>query len=456
MHEELLSAFENCMDFTNRSYQEGQLQIVYLSSLVGNEEMHRDIILPFANTEGIDIMSILNKPPYIFSCNLAECIQGVLDGKAVLLYHDYTYLVDIRHAKGRSIEESKVESIILGPHESFVENVSQNISLIRNRIKSSQLKTVKLVVGSTTQTDVVLMFLDDIINQELLLEVKTRINAIETKAIYGATMVTQLLEENPDSVFPQFMLTERPDTICAHIVQGRIVCLVDGSPSAFSMPSNFFDFFITPEDYNQPWIIGVVLRVLRFVGFFITFVLTPFYVAITTFHYEVIPFNMLLNLTESRKNVPFPPLLEALIMEFTIEMLKEAGARMPTKIGQTIGIVGGIVIGQAAVQAGFTSNILIISVAISAIASFVIPNYIMSNAIRLFRFLLIFLAGGWGMYGLVLGIAGMIVHLASISNFGTAYLTPTAFKSIRKWIGTIIRGPTRQLRQSPLHSKEKQ
>lgn len=247
--------------------------------------------------------------------------------------------------QGRSVQESSNEAVIAGPHDGFVENMAQNISLIRNRIKSEHLKTFKLTVGTVTKTDVVLVYLDDIVNNELLEDVKNRLQSIHIKAIYGTPMITQLIEDNPGSIFPQFAMTERPDASCSHIVQGRIVCLVDGSPSAFSLPSSFFEFFSSPEDYYQRWLVGSALRIFRFLGLFVSLVITPLYVAVTTFHYEIIPFNMLLNLTESRRKVPFPPLLEAFVMEITIEMLKEAGGRMPTKIGQTIGIVGGIVIG---------------------------------------------------------------------------------------------------------------
>lgn len=454
MMSKLSEVFNDCMDFQKRSFCEDHLQVAYLSTLIGNDELVRELLHPLSKLEERDILNLLTTPPFQSAVSLDECIKGVLEGKAALCYKERGFLIDIHHVEGRSIQESSIEGVISGPHDGFVENITQNISLIRNRVKSEHLKTFKLTVGSLTKTDVVLVYLDDIVNQNLLADIKKKLQAIRIKAIYGTPMITQLIEENPGSIFPQFVMTERPDSSCSQIVQGRIVCLVDGSPSAFSLPTSFFEFFSSPEDYYQRWLVGSSLRLFRFLGLFICLVFTPLYIAVTTFHYEIIPFNMLLNLTESRRKVPFPPLLEALIMELTIEMLKEAGGRMPAKIGQTIGIVGGIVIGQAAVQAGITSNILIISVAVSAIASFMIPNFIMSNSVRFLRFLLLFLAGFTGIYGIVMGIGLIIAHLASISNMGTSYLDPVAPMKFREWLDTFIRGPIQTLKNEPTQPKE--
>lgn len=246
-------------------------------------------------------------------------------------------------------------------------------------------------------------------------EAISRIQAIEMDAVYDTSMLIQCIEDSPKSVFPQFITSERPDAIASKLVSGRVVGLCDGSPSAFSAPTSVFEFFSSSDDYYQRWMVGTGIRLLRFVAFIITVAFTALYVSVTTYHYEMIPENLLIPLTESRSRVPFPPLYEALLMETTIELLREAGARLPTKIGQTIGIVGGIVIGQAAVQAGLTSNILIIAVAISAISSFVIPSYAMSGSIRIIRFGIIVLAGIWGNFGIAIGFTAIIIHLGECS-----------------------------------------
>src|SRR5690606_4562141 len=253
-----------------------------------------------------------------------------------------------------------------------------------------------------------------------------RIELIEVDAILDGHMLIQYIDDFPNSIFPLFSVSERTDTAVSKLAEGKIIGILDGSPSVFSAPSSFFEFLASPDDYYQRWILGTATRLLRFAALVITLTFTALYVSVTTFHYEMIPEALLLTLTESRSRVPFPPIYEALLMELTIELLREAGARLPTKIGQTIGIVGGIVIGQAAVQAGLTSNVLIIAVASSAIASFVIPSYVMSASIRLVRFGLIILAGTLGDFGLMIGIAAIVIHLAGLKSLNTSYLTPVA------------------------------
>ncbi|MCC3375461.1 spore germination protein [Cohnella sp. REN36] len=451
----ILKEFDKCMDVSHRRFASLGMDVVYLSYLVGNEELYRDIIQPFSKASEREAAVILDNPPYAEAKDATACVDGILAGRAAIFFRDKTYLVKIDTSTGRSIEQSESETVISGPHDGFVENMEQNLSVLRRRIKSSHLKTIELPVGEISRSNVVLVYLEGIANDELVQMLIERIRSVEIDSIMDASMFVQLIDENPDSVFPQFLTTERPDAVASKILGGRIAGFVDGSPSVFCTPTSFFDFFSSPDDYYQRWLLGTSLRVLRLFGFLITICFTAFYVSITTFHYEMIPHTMLLNLTESRSRVPFPPLIEALLMEGTIELLREAGARLPTKIGQTIGIVGGIVIGQAAVQAGFTSNILIIAVATSAIASFVIPSYIMSASLRLIRFGLIILAGILGNLGLIMGIGFVMIHLAGITNLGTSYLTPLAPFNFGDVLDTFVRGPFWALRKRPSIVKTK-
>ncbi|CAM4485315.1 spore germination protein [Paenibacillus typhae] len=257
----------------------------------------------------------------------------------------------------------------------------------------------------------------------------------------------------PNSVFPQFLTTERPDVAVSKLTAGRIIVMIDNSPTALSAPASFFEFFSSPDDYYQRWALGTALRLLRYLALVITITFTAMYVSVTTFHYEMIPEALLRTLAESRNRVPFPPVYEALLMEIMIELLREAGARLPSKIGQTIGIVGGIVIGQAAVQAGLTSNVLIIAVASSAIASFVIPSYMMSASIRLIRFGVIILAGIWGNMGLVIGMALIVIHLSGLTSLGTSYITPVAPMKTKDWKDVFIRAPFSMLRSRPSQTR---
>lgn len=233
-------------------------------------------------------------------------------------------------------------------------------------------------------------------------------------------------------------------------MEGRAAVLLEGSPLVLTAPANFFEFLQSPEDYNQRWIVGTGLRLLRGIALFTTLTFTAMYVAAMTYHYEMIPEDLIITIAESRQRVPFPPIIEALLMELMIELLREAGARLPTKIGQTIGIVGGIVIGQAVVAAGLTSNILIIAVASSAIASFVIPSYTLSNSIRILRFGLILAAAIYGVFGIVLGLAFAIVHMTSITSLNAPYLAPVAPSYPKDWKDVFIRVPFRWLKTRPV------
>ncbi|MBB3112096.1 hypothetical protein FHS18_004174 [Paenibacillus phyllosphaerae] len=440
-----LKEFAGCFDLGYRTFPRNQVHAVYLEYLIDADQLHRQLNQPFLEADDAQAAQLLTQSIFQPITTLNESVDSVLYGSTMLFFQGQAYALNLARSIGRSIEQTETETVIAGPHDGFVENLIENIALIRKRIRSSHLKFISLSVGEVTKTQVVIAYIEGLANDHFVKQLKTRIHDIEIDALHEANMLVQLIDDNPNSYFPQYMVTERPDSICSKLTSGRVVGLVDGSPSAFVAPTSFFEFFASPDDYYQRWHLGTALRILRFIGFAITIGFTAIYVSVTTYHYEMIPHTMLLNLTKSRSNVPFPPLYEALLMETTIELLREAGARLPTKIGQTIGIVGGIVIGQAAVQAGFTSNILIIAVASSAIASFVIPSYTMSASIRLLRFGLILLAGFWGNFGLILGIGFIIVHLSGITNLGSSYLTPAAPMNRTDWLDTFIRGPFSKL-----------
>lgn len=444
-----LEQFEDCADLVHRTFAGNSVNVVYLSFMVGSEDLMREVVQPFTGVNDEEAAAILTHGSYKLAENAYECIDGIVDSSAAIFLGNQAWLISIARMVGRQIEQSETETVIAGPHDGFVENPTENITVIRRRIKSSRLKILKLSVGEITRTSVFVIYIDGIVNREYVDLLVKRIRSVEIDGIVEGNMFVQLIDENPNSVFPQYMTTERPDGAASKLLGGRIAVIVDGSPSVIICPTAFWDFFSSPDDYYNRWLIGTGLRLLRVIGFIVTIGFTAFYVSVTTFHYEMIPHTMLLNLVESRSRVPFPPLYEALLMETTIELLREAGARLPTKIGQTIGIVGGIVIGQAAVQAGFTSNILIIAVATSAIASFVIPSYVMSASIRLIRFGLIILAGIMGNLGLMMGIGFVVIQLSGITNLGSSYLTPVAPANFKDLLDTFVRSPFWTLKGRP-------
>lgn len=440
-----LNEFSDCTDISHRTFPEIQVDLLYISHQVNQDNLHRDVITPLLNVRANEVASLLKQSQFTRATESNPLIVGILSGQAAVFHQNEAYLVDVSGSKSRSVTQSESESIIMGPHDAFTEKADTNLSLIRSRIKSTHLKVIKLSVGEVTKTDVYILYIKDIANMDNVRELISRIKKIEVDAIFDTSMLLQEIDDSPYSIFPQFLTSERPDAIASKLVEGKIVGITEGSPSVFSAPTSFFEFFSSSDDYYQRWMLGTTTRLLRFTAFFITLSLTALYVSVTTYHYEMIPSNLLLTLTESRYKVPFPPLYEALFMETAIELLREAGARLPSKIAQTIGIVGGIVIGQAAVQAGLTSNILIITVAMSAIASFVTPVFIMSASIRLLRFGLIIMAGIWGNFGLFLGLTAILIHMCSLTSLGSSYLTPVAPFKPKKWKDLIIVAPTKFL-----------
>jgi hypothetical protein len=449
----IVEQFGDCVDIFHKKFPHHGAELLFFNDLVDYQTLQQEILnwlQTLTKEELTDRISHLNVKEV---CTNKEAVSAVLNGQALLSFNSCLYVVDVSGGEARSVQESETESILLGPHEAFVESSKVNIALIRRKIRSAHLKSIPISVGEISKTTVTLMYLEDIVNKELFMEIKQRLEQIEIHGILDTNMLVQLMEEHPYSPFPQFFTTERPDVVASKLLAGKIVGVVDESPYVLCTPSSFFDFMQSADDYNQRWITGAFIRLLRYFSLFITVTFTAFYVSVTTYHYEMIPQTLLPSLIESRNKVPFPPLIEALFLEFIIELLREAGARLPTKIGQTIGIVGGIVIGQAAVEAGITSNILIIAVAVSAIASFVIPSYSMSASIRIVRFSFILLAGFWGNIGLIFGLGVLVVHLTGLTVLKTPYFIPVSPTYFRDWLDVVIRAPYKLITQRPTQPK---
>ncbi|WP_261301307.1 spore germination protein [Paenibacillus andongensis] len=438
--EQTLQLLCDCSDLSHLHLPLPQIDIIYFGHLVSTETLRKDAIEPF-NSKDANMVAILSQSSYTTKLQASELVTGILGGNIAIFYKNRGYLHEAYAPESRSIQNSETESVINGPMDSFTESLNTNLSLIRRRIKDSGLKAITFTIGTRTATTMVLLYLEELAEPTHVQQLSEMIDKLDIQTIYDTNTLSQHLTPNKLSIFPQFLTSARPDHIADKLTSGKIIGLLDGSPFAFSAPTSFIEFFSSPDDFYQPWPVASAIRILRFIALFITLCFTAFYVSLVTYHYEMIPPSLLLNLMESRNKVPFSPLLEAIVMEMTIELLREAGARLPTKIGPTIGTVGGIVIGQAAVQAGITSNILIISVAISAIASFVIPSYIMSSSIRLLRFGIIIMAGLFGNFGLVFGLSFIMIQLSGLNMFGISYLYPIAPSKPSRWLELIIRAP---------------
>lgn len=420
------------------------LSLIYINKLVDDHTLNNDIIakLQEKSYETPDSIGFaLSISEVTISSLLKEAIDSIINGSVVIHVDGYSQvlLANIASRETRALSAPENESQVIGIQVGFNESISTNISLIRRYIVSPDLCNEKLKTG--TRTNVSLLYMNGIANDQMVNTLRQRIEDLYIDELLDSAVLAEMIDDNSLSVFPQMLLTERPDRFCDSILDGKVGLIVDGSSMAIICPQSFTEFFQSQEDQNLRWQIATFVRVLRLSAFFISVYLTPFYVAALTFHYEVIPQAFLVPLSESRALVPFPPIFEALLLEFIIELLREAGARLPTKIGQTIGIVGGIVIGTAAVQAGITSNILLIIIALSALASFTSPSYMMGNVIRLIRFPIIILAGFWGFYGIMLAFCFILIHLLRQTSLGSPYMSPFYPPRMKEVRDSIIRLP---------------
>ncbi|GLX67476.1 spore germination protein [Paenibacillus glycanilyticus] len=361
----------------------------------------------------------------------------------VILIREGTEILSIAMSgiKDRAVSEAMTETVSRGPKEAFTENIQTNTALIRRKIKNPNLWLENLRIGKMTQTNVSIMYINGIVTDKIVDEVRSRLARIDIDGILESGYIEELIQDAPYSPFPTVYNSERPDVIAAELLEGKIAILVDGTPHVLVVPALFISFMHSAEDYYQRADISSLIRILRFVGIFIALLGPSLYIAITTFHQEMLPTQLLIGLAAQREGIPFPAFIEALIMEITFEILREAGVRMPRTMGQAMSIVGTLVIGQSAVAAGIVSAAMVIVVSITAISSFVVPAMNMSISIRMIRFLLMGLAASFGLYGIILGIIVLVLHLCSLRTFGVPYMSPFGPYIAQDTKDTLIRLP---------------
>ena len=383
--------------------------------------------------------------------NLNDAMHGLLDGQLLLILDGESdiYIFPIKKIEKRAITEPTTESVIRGPKESFIEDVDTNLTMIRRRIKHPGLKTETMMIGKYTQTKVVLMYLEGICGSGLVEEAKSRLERIQIDGVLGSNYLQEYLEDNPYSPFPQAQHTERPDTLAAAILEGRLAIFVDGTPIPILEPVTFVMLMQATEDYYQRYIIATWIRWIRYLFLFVSFLFPSIYIAITTFHPEMLPPTLLITVCAAREATPFPAIVEATLMELSFEALREGGLRIPKSIGQTISIIGALVIGQAAVEAGIVSASMVIVVSITGIASFIIPHYDLGLAFRLLRFPVMFMAATFGLLGIIVSIFCLYLHLINLRSFGTPYLAPIAPLRLKELKDVFVRVPWWKMQDRP-------
>lgn len=359
---------------------------------------------------------------------LDNVVRAMLDGNSVLFLSgvDKALVLTTPGWEKRSIEEPKTENVVAGPREGFVESLGTNISLVRRRLRDDRLRIEDMSIGTVTGTRVALLYISGITKQSLVDEARRRLQRIRTDAVLDSAYLQEFIEDTPWTVFPQVITTERPDVVASVLLEGRVAIMVDGSPFAITAPALFNNMLQAPDDYYERFPVVFMLRLLRWTWAVVALLGPSLYVALTTYHQEMLPTQLLLTIMSSRKGVPFPAILEALGMEVAFEALREAGLRLPKPIGQTVSIIGALIIGESAVRAGIVAAPTLIMVALTGIASFMIPRYPAAIALRILRFPMLILAATFGAYGITLGVVVILAHMMSLRSFGAPYMAPMA------------------------------
>lgn len=353
---------------------------------------------------------------------------NILSGHVAVLLENQSQAitVSIPGFEKRSVEEPQSATLIKGPRDGFTETITVNTALLRRRIKSSNLWIESKEIGRITKTKVMVAYIKGIANDDVIKEVHKRLDGINIDAVLESGYIEELIQDETFTPFPTIFSTERPDSVAGKLVEGRVAILVDGSPFVLVVPSLIVEFFQASEDYYLRADIATLVRFLRFFCFFIALLAPSLYIAILTYHHEMLPTTLLIGIAAQREGVPFPAFLEALMMEVAFEILREAGVRMPRAVGQAMSIVGALVLGQAAIQAGLVSPVMVIVVAITAIANFCFPAINLAAAIRMLRFGMMILAAMFGLIGIMFGLILLCIHVSTLRSFGIPYTTPAA------------------------------
>ncbi len=444
--------------FSNQDSAKPRFCILYIDGMVDADIANQYIIqplvqcsLPKGSERNMDIILkqvvLSNKAEKL--CDVSEIIKRILRGESALFMDgsNEVILVSTRDLRARSIQEPINEQVMRGPREGFVEPILVNLSLIRRKLATPNLKFVSRELGRYTKTRIFVCYLDGVVNHQILDEVFIRLNKIDIDGILDSGNIAELIMDAPYSPFETIGITERPDIAAADLLEGRIVILVDGTPVALTIPFLFEEYFQTDDDYYINFYFSSFNRILRYLSFFLTIASPGIYVAMLTFHHEMIPSPLLFSISAAREGVPFPTIVETIGLLFVFEIMREVGLRVPITIGQTISILGALVLGTAAVEARIVSAPVIILVAITGLTGLITPR--IKTPVIIIRFILTLMAGFLGLYGVLFGMIAMFLHLCSLRSFGVPFMM--AFTSLRPEDikDSVIRAPLWLMKKRP-------
>lgn len=435
--------------------RERAVTIVYVDGMTDSKSISEFVIKPLTeksrlnrektDDEVIDAIAhgMVCYPVLATRSDINDVINDVLSGSCAVVFGraKTAVIFNVKGMEQRSITEPTNENTAKGAKDCFVESLNVNTATVRSKIKTQRLVIETTTVGRQTLTSVGIVYLDGTVNKAIVDEVKRRLDGIIIDGVLEPGFVEEYIIDKKYSAFPQIMATERPDKFCTAILDGRVGLLIDGMPVAYNVPAVLYHFLRTSDDYSQNFWLASVLRLLRYLCLLLTLYLPAFYIAITTFHQEMIPTELALSIVSSKEGVPYPTFLEVIFLQVAFEIIIEAGLRLPKTIGQTISIVGALVVGEAAVNAKLISPAVVVIVALTVISSFTIPTQDLGNAIRLWRFILILAGSMIGLFGICVGAILLLFDLASIETFGVAYLSPFTANEGGNLEDSIIRVP---------------
>jgi len=466
--------FGNSSDLVIRRFlvAKGKLQaaVIFFDGLTNTETINENIIQPLMAAGSLpDSESALSSSAdwldktgipigeLHHTDRLNSVIRTILSGDSVLLLEgsDTAILLNAKGWERRGIDEPRTESVVRGPRDGFTETLCINTAQIRRRLKDPNLRIQYITVGRRSNTDVAVVHVEGLTNPQIVEEVVTRIRAIDIDAALESGYLEQVIEDSHWTPFPLIQNTERPDKATANLLEGKVIIICDGTPFVLIAPAVFAQFYHSPEDYYERFLIGTLIRLIRVVSMAMALLLPSLYIAFSSFHPEMIPSRLVIAMAAGRSTVPFPSIVEAFLMEVTMEILREASVRLPGPIGPTIGIVGALVVGQAAVQAGIVSPIMVIIVALTTIGSFAAPSYSAAIALRMLRFPMMVAAAFFGLYGIMLLLILIIIHLCSLKSFGVPYLAPLTPSRFGDLKDTFLRAPLQWMTMRPTIFKPK-
>ncbi|WNF36945.1 spore germination protein [Bacillaceae bacterium IKA-2] len=432
-YQQIHKIFNDCIDFTYRKvvlFNGKIIYLYYLQALINEELLQEGVVKPLIKLH--DEAQIKEFQQHIYSIQneeltkWPEIIYSLFSG-GVICHNGGEYPIDVSLTgqDKRAISDPTTEYQVFGPKVGFIEDITTNIGIMRKLIKDPRLKAKSFEVGTVTHTKTSLMYLDDLVDHEYLQYLEQKINDIDLEYLLNIGELNKNIIDAPFSVFPQVLLTERPDKAAYAMTEGKILILMEGSTFCSILPVGLLDFYITSGDYSFSsfWNLSFI-RLIRYASMILSTALPALYVALIAFHPELIPTTLILTIIESRMNIPFPAVAEALIMMFALDVLVEASIRLPSFVGQTIGIVGGLVIGTAAVEAGVISSLMVIIIAFTAIASFTAPAWELVSALRVIRYGLLVISAMYGLYGFVLGFCLIFIHICNIETIPRVYIEP--------------------------------